>query len=101
MLSPWLEISGTAELLGSWSERAGVDLVAHGTSSDAETIRAKRPLQAIEGEVPDTINLPRGCRFYGRCNRVTDAVRERCAHAQPPLAEVAPGHKTRCWLKAA
>jgi oligopeptide/dipeptide ABC transporter ATP-binding protein len=68
---------------------------------DAETIRSKAPLQAIEGEVPDTINLPRGCRFYGRCNRVTDAVRERCAHAQPPLAEVAPGHKTRCWLKAA
>jgi peptide/nickel transport system ATP-binding protein len=68
---------------------------------DAETIRSKSRLQAIEGEVPDTINLPRGCRFYGRCNRVTDAVRERCAHAQPPLVEVAPGHKLRCWLKAA
>ena len=68
---------------------------------DAETIRAKSALQAIEGEVPDTMSMPRGCRFYGRCNRVTDAVRERCAHAQPPLAEVAPGHKMRCWLKAA
>ena len=68
---------------------------------DAETIRSKSRLQAIEGEVPDTINLPRGCRFYGRCNRVTDAVRERCAHAQPPLLEVAPAHKLRCWLKAA
>jgi len=68
---------------------------------DAEAIRAKSPLQAIEGEVPDTMNPPRGCRFYGRCNRVTDAVRERCAHAQPPLLEVGPGHKMRCWLKAA
>ena len=68
---------------------------------DAETVRSKSSLQAIEGEVPDTVNLPRGCRFYGRCNRVTDAVRERCAHAQPPLAEVAPGHKMRCWLRAA
>ena len=68
---------------------------------DAETIRGKRALQAIEGEVPDTISMPRGCRFYGRCNRVTDAVRDRCAHAQPPLAEVAPGHRMRCWLKAA
>ncbi len=68
---------------------------------DAQTIRNKSALQAIEGEVPDTVNLPRGCRFYGRCNRVTEAVRERCAHAQPPLAEVAPGHKMRCWLKAA
>jgi peptide/nickel transport system ATP-binding protein len=67
----------------------------------AEAIRSKNALQAIEGEVPDTVDLPRGCRFYGRCNRVTDAVRERCANLEPPLAEVAPGHKLRCWLHAA
>ncbi len=59
----------------------------------AETIRRKSDLQAIEGEVLDTIDVPRGCRFYGRCNRVTEAVRERCAGAEPPLAEVAPGHE--------
>jgi oligopeptide/dipeptide ABC transporter ATP-binding protein len=63
-----------------------------------ETIRRKSYLQAIEGEVPDTIDVPRGCRFYGRCNRVTEAVRSRCAGREPPLAEVAPGHKLRCWL---
>jgi peptide/nickel transport system ATP-binding protein len=67
----------------------------------AEAIRGKRELQAIEGEVPDTIDRPRGCRFYGRCNRVTDAVRSRCANLEPPLAEVAPGHNLRCWLHAA
>ena len=67
----------------------------------AEAIRGKRELQAIEGEVPDTIDRPRGCRFYGRCNRVTDAVRSRCANLEPPLAELAPGHKLRCWLHAA
>lgn len=39
MLAPWLELPGTAELLGRWSDAAGVDLVAHGTTSDAETIR--------------------------------------------------------------
>jgi len=66
----------------------------------AEAVRSKSKLQAIEGEVPDTIDLPRGCRFYGRCNRVTDAVRDRCANLEPPLAEVAPGHKLRCWLHA-
>ncbi|HVQ62130.1 MAG TPA: ABC transporter ATP-binding protein [Burkholderiales bacterium] len=65
---------------------------------NAETIRRKSYLQAIEGDVLDTIDVPRGCRFYGRCNRVTDAVRERCAGLEPPLAEVAPGHKMRCWL---
>jgi len=63
-----------------------------------ETIRRKSYLQAIEGEVLDTIEVPRGCRFYGRCNRVTEAVRSRCAGLEPPLAEVAPGHRLRCWL---
>jgi peptide/nickel transport system ATP-binding protein len=63
-----------------------------------ETIRRKSYLQAIEGEVLDTINVPRGCRFYGRCNRVTEAIRDRCAGLEPPLTEVAPGHKLRCWL---
>jgi oligopeptide/dipeptide ABC transporter ATP-binding protein len=63
-----------------------------------ETIRRKSYLQAIEGEVLDTIEVPRGCRFYGRCDRVTEAVRSRCAGLEPPLAEVAPGHKLRCWL---
>jgi oligopeptide/dipeptide ABC transporter ATP-binding protein len=67
----------------------------------AEAIRAKSALQAIEGEVPDTTRVPRGCRFYGRCNRVTDAVRNRCANLEPPLSEIEPGHKLRCWLHAA
>ena len=64
----------------------------------AEAIRRKSYLQAIEGEVLDTIEVPRGCRFYGRCNRVTEAIRENCASLEPPLGEVAPGHKVRCWL---
>jgi len=38
-LSPWLELPGSADLLGSLSEAAGVDLTKHGTESDAETIR--------------------------------------------------------------
>jgi oligopeptide/dipeptide ABC transporter ATP-binding protein len=66
-----------------------------------EAIRGKRELQAIEGEVPDPIGVPRGCRFYGRCSRVTDAVRGDCANHEPPLAEIAPGHRVRCWLHTA
>jgi oligopeptide/dipeptide ABC transporter ATP-binding protein len=65
---------------------------------NAEAIRRKSYLQTIEGEVLDTIDVPCGCRFYGRCNRVTESIRESCAGLEPPLAEVAPGHKLRCWL---
>jgi [acyl-carrier-protein] S-malonyltransferase len=39
MLAPWLELPGAAELLATWSEVVGQDLTAHGTTSDADTIR--------------------------------------------------------------
>lgn len=38
-LTPWLEQPGLAEKLSSYSEAAGLDLAAHGTTSDADTIR--------------------------------------------------------------
>ena len=66
----------------------------------AQQIRDKANLQAIEGDVLDTINVPPGCRFYARCNQVTPAVREKCATHQPELQEVAPGHQMRCWRYA-
>lgn len=39
MLSPWLEIPGVPDLLAAASAAAGTDLAAHGTTSDADTIR--------------------------------------------------------------
>ncbi|MFD5600766.1 ACP S-malonyltransferase [Leucobacter sp. NPDC058333] len=38
-LAPWLELPGASDFLGEASENAGIDLVAHGTVSDADTIR--------------------------------------------------------------
>lgn len=39
MLSPWLELPAVAESIGRASQATGLDLVAHGTTSDADTIR--------------------------------------------------------------
>ena len=64
----------------------------------AQNARDHGDLPAIEGEVPDAIDVPRGCRFYARCNRVTDDIRSKCARREPELQEVAPGHRVRCWL---
>jgi oligopeptide/dipeptide ABC transporter ATP-binding protein len=61
-------------------------------------IRQKGALRAIEGNVLDTVNIPDGCRFFARCNRVTDGVRDKCEHREPELMEVEPGHRVRCWL---
>lgn len=38
-LAPWLELPGVAGRIASFSEAAGLDLVTHGTVSDADTIR--------------------------------------------------------------
>lgn len=38
-LAPWLELPGMSERLAELSEAAGLDLAAHGTQSDADTIR--------------------------------------------------------------
>ena len=63
-----------------------------------QNVKEKGYLQAITGDVLDTINTPPGCRFYGRCQRVTDAIREKCALKEPDLREIVPGHRVRCWL---
>lgn len=39
MLSPWLELPSVAERIARYADAAELDLVAHGTTSDADTIR--------------------------------------------------------------
>jgi oligopeptide transport system ATP-binding protein len=50
-------------------------------------------LETIEGLPPDLIALPKGCPFAARC----DYTKEKCK-VNPPLEEVAPGHKMACWV---
>jgi peptide/nickel transport system ATP-binding protein len=42
--------------------------------------------------VPNMVQPPAGCRFAARC----PFVQEACTEAPPPLAEVSPGHLSRC-----
>jgi len=46
-LSPWLELEGARELLEAFSDAAEVDLILHGTQSDADTIRDTRIAQPL------------------------------------------------------
>ncbi len=50
-------------------------------------------LASIEGQVPDPLRRPPGCRFADRCP-FADA---HCRAAEPPLRTVAPGHASACW----
>ena len=51
-------------------------------------------LKTIQGMMPDPSDLPRGCKFHPRCPNCTD----QCKTENPPVVEVEPGHKVKCWL---
>jgi oligopeptide/dipeptide ABC transporter ATP-binding protein len=46
----------------------------------------------LEGEPPNPINPPSGCRFHPRCPHAT----EICKRVEPPLTEYANGHLAAC-----
>jgi oligopeptide/dipeptide ABC transporter ATP-binding protein len=46
----------------------------------------------LEGEPPNPIDPPSGCRFHPRCPRAT----EICKQVEPPLTEYANGHLAAC-----
>jgi oligopeptide/dipeptide ABC transporter ATP-binding protein len=60
-------------------------------------IEEKAYLHAIKGEVLDTINLPEGCRFYPRCEKINPTIAERCRQEEPHLERIESGHHVRCW----
>jgi peptide/nickel transport system ATP-binding protein len=49
-------------------------------------------LETIGGAPPDLSALPPGCAFAERCALASEA----CRTAQPPVVELAPGHRARC-----
>lgn len=52
-------------------------------------------LQIIEGNVPNLIDLPPGCKFYPRCPYAMDI----CTKEEPPLKKREGNHLTRCYLE--
>lgn len=54
----------------------------------------KRDRIILEGDVPNPINPPPGCRFHTRCRYVM----ERCRQEEPRLEEKEPSHLAACHL---
>jgi peptide/nickel transport system ATP-binding protein len=56
--------------------------------------RRRRPRVILEGEVPNPIDLPSGCRFHPRC----PLVYKECSQQDPPYIAITPNHKAACLL---
>ncbi len=56
--------------------------------------RRRRKREILQGEIPNPINIPAGCRFHPRC---PVAVPE-CRATDPALRPVAPDHQAACLL---
>lgn len=54
----------------------------------------KRERVILAGDVPSPSRPPSGCRFHTRC----PLAEEICKHEDPPVQEVAPGHRVACHL---
>jgi oligopeptide/dipeptide ABC transporter ATP-binding protein len=50
-------------------------------------------LKAIEGNVPDFLDLPSGCKFNPRCPKVLPICKEK----EPLLEEISKNHWVRCY----
>ncbi|MBO0775542.1 MAG: ABC transporter ATP-binding protein [Actinobacteria bacterium] len=60
---------------------------------------AVRQRIVLSGEIPSPAHPPSGCVFHTRCpRRLASGV---CESAEPPLAEVEPGHFMRCHIPPA
>jgi len=55
--------------------------------------KRKSRFKTIQGQVPDPLNLPSGCKFHPRCDMVIDI----CRLEEPGFEEVSPGHWSKCY----
>ena len=62
-------------------------------SSTPSVTGPRRKLAPLEGEPPNLLNPPSGCRFHPRCPYAT----EQCSTDEPPLVDVDGGHQVACW----
>jgi len=54
--------------------------------------RKRRKRMILQGEVPNPIDVPSGCRFHPRCPIATD----ECKKIDPPYVEISEEHQVAC-----
>ena len=54
----------------------------------------EKRLKLMEGNMPDPMNLPKGCKFYNRCKYKTDA----CLKWNPSATKISEDHYVSCLM---
>ena len=60
--------------------------------------RQRSTPQILQGETPNPVDVPPGCRFHPRCPVAEDRCRREDPVLRPPAAVVAAGHEAACLL---
>jgi peptide/nickel transport system ATP-binding protein len=60
--------------------------------------RQRSTPQILQGETPNPVDVPPGCRFHPRCPVAEDRCRREDPALHPPAATVAAGHEAACLL---
>ena len=63
---------------------------------DPEAGNADQERQVPQGEPPNLLNPPAGCRFHPRCPKFMAGT---CDRKEPPAFEPFSGHLAACWLR--
>ena len=58
----------------------------------------REELAVIPGNVPNLIDLPKGCRFAPRCMTRIEEDLAISLEVHPSLLPASPGHDVRCWV---
>ncbi len=58
-------------------------------------VQRERRRIVLEGEIPDPIDPPSGCRFSSRC----PLVEPKCREQEPPLTNRTDSHAVACWIR--
>jgi len=94
-LGALVEVAPTAAIFGrplhpyTQALLAAIPAIGDGTASIFDD-----PARLLEGERPDPIERPTGCRFAGRCPLRF----ERCTREEPALRAAEAGHAVACHL---